>query len=98
MIHAMNQTGNVPRAGHGIRAAVLCLCLCILLQMLGVPGTLLDPASSFDLFGTSILEGPSIPPAAVQPPPAAAFEAVPETSSSLHLPVFAFTLFHPPFR
>jgi len=65
--------------------------------MLGAPGTLLRPASSFDLFGTSIFEGLSIPPAAVQPPPAA-IDTAPETSPSLHLPVLALALFHPPFR
>lgn len=84
MIHATNQIGDAPRAEHEVPAAVL-----------AVPGAFMRPAASFNLFTTSIFKSLSIPPAAVQPPPAA--DAAAEPSSSLHPPVLALTLF-PPFR
>ncbi|BFU94886.1 MAG: hypothetical protein NTNFB02_16080 [Nitrospira sp.] len=83
---------------RGARATVLCLCLCIIIQMLEVSGTLLTPASSSDLLSTSILEGFSILTTAAQPPPVAVIVAAPDTLSSSHLPVPTLTLFHPPLR
>jgi hypothetical protein len=88
---------NPGRLRRGALAALLCLCLCVVLQMLGVRGTLLSRAFSSDLLGTSILEGFFILSAAVQPPSIAVFAAASEPSSFLPLPILMLMLFHPPF-
>ena len=77
---------------------VCCLCLCVMAQMLGVPATLLSPADSPDLLGSSVLEGFSILP----PPPDMSLPATSVAASSFsslsHVPVLASVLFHPPVR
>ena len=75
---------------------ILVLCLCILLQMLGVPVTLLEPDSSFDAVGASILEGFSVPPSPIDltlSPDKLAFADQP---ALLHISILAFAPFHPP--
>ena len=60
-----NRTDNcIARTrSRGVRTvAILFLCLSVLIQMLGVPPTLLSPALSLDTLGESVLEGFSIPP------------------------------------
>jgi hypothetical protein len=41
------------------------LCLCVVVQMLGVPATLLSPDGASDLLGASVLEGFSILPSVI---------------------------------
>lgn len=82
----------------GILLVVLCLCLCVLAQMLGVPATLLNPASSADLLGSSVLEGFSVLPLIPELLVAATSVVVWRFVFSMHVPVMAATLFHPPVR
>jgi hypothetical protein len=75
---------------------VLVLCICVTMQMLGVPGTLLNPALSSDILGSSVLEGFSVPSTLLQLTPLKETFAVTEKPLSLHLPILASVLFHPP--
>ncbi|MBA5868244.1 MAG: hypothetical protein GDA67_16235 [Nitrospira sp. CR1.3] len=75
---------------------VLFLCLCVMMQMLGTPGTLLSPTLASDIWGTSVLEGFSIPPNPAQPTPSASAISATEMQTFLHVPVLASAPFHPP--
>ncbi len=77
-------------------AMVVLLCLCIMVQMLGVPVTLLNPGGAEDALATSAYEGYSVPSSLPQLTPS--FEMVPVTDAQpfVHMPVLASTLFHPP--
>lgn len=75
---------------------VLLLCMCVLMQMLGAPATLLNPALSFDILGSSVLEGFSLPSTLFPPTPFNEVFAFTEKPSSLHLPIAGSALFHPP--
>jgi len=77
---------------------VIFLCLCVLMQMLGAPVTLLGPAVAADTLGASVLEGFSVPPAV--PQLTTSCERIPVTDAHppVHVPVLASTLFHPPVR
>lgn len=82
----------------GILLGVLCLCICVIAQMLGVPTTLLNPAGSADLLGSSVLEGFSVLPQVLEVLLAATFVAVCSFLSAMHVPVIAAAVFHPPVR
>lgn len=75
---------------------VFCPCLCVMAQMLGVPTTLLNPADSSDLLGSTVLEGFSVIP----PTPELFLPTISVAISGFLPPVLAFviaaTLFHPP--
>jgi len=75
---------------------VLVLCLCVLMQMLGAPGTLLSAGDSSDYFSGSVLEGFSLPQ--VVAPLTRSSESVwaVERPGSTHLLVLASEQFHPP--
>ena len=72
------------------------LCLCVLLQMLGVPGTLLHPVDITDAPAASALEGFSVPPTVPQLAPSLEFILLTDVHPILHVPVLASALFHPP--
>jgi len=84
------------RSPVNIFPLMLFLCLCVMMQMLGTPGTLLSPTLSSDIWGTSVLEGFSIPPNPAQPTPSASTIPATEMHTSLHVPVLASAPFHPP--
>jgi len=86
----------MPRSPVNIFPLTLFLCFCVVMQMLGTPGTLLSPTLSSDIWGTSVLEGFSIPPTLVQPTPSASTIPATEMRTSLHVPVLASAPFHPP--
>lgn len=67
-------------------------------QMLGVPATLLNPADSSDLLGSSVLEGFSVIPPSPDIALSAISVAAPNFSSFSHVPVMASAVFHPPVR
>lgn len=72
------------------------LCLCIVMQMLGAPMTLWDAQSVSDPFGSSVVEGFSIP-VEFQPQPAPlplSFVAV--IAAAPFTPLFLHDLFQPP--
>ncbi|WP_455371260.1 hypothetical protein [Petrachloros mirabilis] len=84
------------RVGRVVLSLVMLLCLCIVLQMLGVPTTLLSPVDAADALGASVLEGFSVLPALPQPELQIEICSVTDVHSSMHVPVLAFVHFHPP--
>lgn len=86
------------RLGRVCMGVAMLLCLVVVVHMLGVPVTLLDPIEAADVLGASALEGFSVPPTV--PQLALSSETVPVTADqpSIHVPVLASTLFHPPLR
>jgi hypothetical protein len=77
-------------------AVIMFLCLCVIMQMLGAPVTLLDPSLSPDTLGASVLEGFSVPPAVPQLTRSSETAPVIDAQPSVHVPLLAFALFHPP--
>ena len=75
---------------------VLVLCLCVIMQMLGAPVTLLSAGDSSDEFSGSVLEGFAVPQKLS--PMTLAPESIPvsEWSRSTHLLVLDSERFHPP--
>jgi len=95
----LNRTGNcIARTrSRGIRTVViLFLCLSVIMQMLGVPPTLLSPALSLDTLGESVLEGFSIPPTVPLLIRSSKTSSVMDAQPSMHVPILASALFHPP--
>lgn len=85
----------------GLRSRSVCvvalaLCFCIVMQMLGAPGTLLAAGDTSDEFSESALEGFSLPQ--MLPPLTLSSESLSavELPQSAHLFVLASQQFHPP--
>ena len=85
----------------GLRRRSLCvvalvLCLCVIMQMLGAPVTLLAAGDTSDEFSESVLEGFSLPQ--TLPPLTRSSESLwaVELPQSAHLFVLASQQFHPP--
>lgn len=72
------------------------LCLCIMVQMLGVPMTLLSPTGTVDTLAVSASEWFAVPPSIPQPTPSVEMVPVTDAPPSVHVPVLASVLFHPP--
>jgi hypothetical protein len=75
---------------------VLVLCLCIVMELLGVPATMWDASGLLDTFESSLFEDPLLPPAIPRlnsPFLIAVLEVVQQRP---HIPVLALYLFHPP--
>jgi hypothetical protein len=82
---------------RGIRIVVIVfLCLAVLMQMLGVPPTLLSPALSLDTLGESVLEGFSIPPTVPLVTLSSKTARVMDAQPSVHVPILTSAVFHPP--
>lgn len=81
---------------RGLRVVALALCLCIIMQMLGVPVTLLSAGDISDEFSGSVLEGFSLPQ--MLPPLTLFSESISagELPQSAQLFVLASQQFHPP--
>jgi hypothetical protein len=79
-------------------AMVMVLCFLVVVQILGVPVTLLSPPEVADTVAGSVLGGGSIPPSLSQL--MASFETISVTDAQaiVHTPVLVSTLFHPPVR
>lgn len=84
------------RLGNVCRALVMLLCLCIVVQMLGVPVTLLTPVGTVDTLAESVSEGFSVPSSFPQPTLSVEVVPVTDAQSSAHLVVLASAMFHPP--
>jgi hypothetical protein len=72
------------------------LCLCVVMQMLGVSATILNPSATPDTLGAAVLEGLAIPPAVppvMRTPSAVLLEPRQE---SLHALLLTHSQFHPP--
>ena len=87
----------VRHSSSSVRSGFLVLlCLCVVLQMLGVPATLLDPAGATDSFAGATLEGLSL----LQTPPTLYIHRgvnMPrEVPMAAHVPILLDFFFHPP--
>lgn len=84
------------RCGKVCLAMVMLLCLCIVVQMLGVPMTLLSPGAAADAPAVSASEGFSIPSSLSQLTPSVDMVLATDAQPAAHVPVLASRLFHPP--
>lgn len=75
---------------------VMLLALCVIVQMLGVPVTLLNPIEATDTLAAAVSEGFSVPSSLPQLTPSFETAPVTDSRSSVHVPVLASALFHPP--
>jgi hypothetical protein len=76
--------------------AILFLCVCIVLQMLGVAAPLLDASGSFDIVESSIQEGWSIHTVTLQPPTFSGFVRATDRQPYICVPILAGEFFRPP--
>lgn len=83
---------------RSVGLVALVLCLCIVMQMLGAPVTLLSAGDVSDDFSRSVLEGLSLPQ--IFPPLTrfSEFLSAVEPPQSAHLLVLASQQFHPPAK
>ena len=77
-------------------ALVVVLCLSVFVQMLGVPAPLLSAGESFEVGEASLSEGFALVMTSPHWTPSSTRELVRDGDSSLHVPVLAVSLFHPP--
>ena len=75
---------------------VLFLCICVIMQMLGVPVTLLSPVLTLDTLGASVLEGFSVPSTSLRLDPSIEFLQVADILFPLHVSLLPSVFFHPP--
>lgn len=75
---------------------IFMLCLCIVMQLLGAPITLLDPTESPDTLASSVLEGFSVPPTLFQLGLSSESVLIGPALPMVHVPVLESVLFHPP--
>lgn len=90
-----NSVGRIDSRGSRI-AIIMFLCLCVIMQMLGAPVTLLSPSLASDTLGASVLEGFSVPPTVPQLTLSSETVSVTDAQPSIHVPILASALFHPP--
>jgi hypothetical protein len=87
------------RAGQPVPLAiglVVIVCLSVFLQMLGVPAPLLNAGESLDVGEASISEGFSLLTSCPHCVVFSRRERVADSNPSLHVPILAASLFHPP--
>lgn len=84
------------RRGKLCLAMVMLLCFFVVVQMLGVPVTLLNPVEAANTLAASALEGFCVPSSLPQLNPSAETHPVTGAQPSVHVPVLTSTLFHPP--
>jgi hypothetical protein len=82
--------------GHRDTYLVLLLCLCIVLQMLGVPATLLSPSPPADVLSALSLEGLSLPQTRSDVNTGRQSSIVLQVPVTLYLPILLTSVFHPP--
>ena len=75
---------------------VLLLCLCVALQMLGVPATLLSPAASSNLVSDVNLEGWSLPSTSLNLSVNSQSGIPSSAPFMVYLTIFLTSVFHPP--
>jgi hypothetical protein len=96
MFHQRHNRFKESRRGTVCMAMVMLLCMCIMVQMLGVPVTLLNPGGAADTLAVSVSEGFSVPSSLPQLTPSGEMVPVTDAQPSVHVPVLASVLFHPP--
>jgi hypothetical protein len=92
-LHHSTEWRHHPRAIIGL---VALLCVCVLVQMLGAPVTLLSLLKTSDMLTESSCEDPSVLPAVPELRPTNALHLCVDGPPSPHLPVLATSVFHPP--
>lgn len=75
---------------------VLSLCICVLVQMLGLPVTLLSLFTASDMLTESVFEDPSVLPPVPELLPSSVLRLSVVWYSMPALPVLAISVFHPP--
>ena len=96
MFHLRHNRFKESRRGTVCMAMVMLLCICIMVQMLGVPVTLLNPGGADDTLAVSVSEGFSVPSSLPRLTPSVDMVPVTDAQLSVHVPVLASVLFHPP--
>lgn len=81
-----------------ILCIVVMLGACVLIQMLGVSVTLLDSSALPDIFGSSVLEGLSLPITITLLYTGRDRPLLESMRASPHTPILAYALFHPPVQ
>ena len=84
------------RCGKVCMAMVVLLCLCIVVQLLGAPMTLLTPGAAADTPAVSVSEGFSIPSSLSQLTHSVDIVRTTDAQPSVHVLILASALFHPP--
>ena len=79
-------------------AVIMALCICVLIQLLGAPVTMLNAGDVSDTVVGSVLEGFSVPPTLPQLAVYSESTLVGHIQPFGHVPGFAVLLFHPPVR
>ncbi len=82
--------------GHRDAYLILFLCLCVVLQMLGVPATLLSPGAPADIPSALSLEGLSLPQTISGLNTGRQSIIVFHVPVTLYLPILLTSVFHPP--
>lgn len=80
----------------GTLCLVVLLCVCVLVQMLGLPVTLLSLLTTSDMLTESICEDPSVLPPVPELRPSSALRLCVDRHPIPSLPVLAISVFHPP--
>lgn len=80
----------------GSTLMVIFLCVCVLVQMLGLPVTLLNLFTPADLLTESMCEDPSVLPSLPELRPSSALCRRTDGPRTPHSPVFVTSVFHPP--
>ena len=87
---------NAGCFGSPCMAMVMLVCLCVLIQLLGMPIILLSPLDAADHLATSFIEGFALPSSLPQPLRSIDSTPVTEVYLSVHAPILASAMFHPP--
>lgn len=98
MSHHSHIQSKKHRLGKACMAMVLLLSLCVLVQMLGVPVTLLNPMEATDTLADSVSEGFSVPSS--HPQLILSFRKISaiDDQPSMNVLVLASAMFHPPVQ
>lgn len=75
---------------------IIFLCVCVLVQMLGLPVTLFNLFTPSDLLTESMCEDPSVLPSLPELRPLSALCHHIDGLPTPHFPVFVTAVFHPP--
>lgn len=79
-----------------LQVVVIFLCVCVIVQMLGVPVTLFNLANAPDTLTASVLEGYAVPPTLPELALSPESVLVTELHPPVYARIFASALFHPP--
>ena len=82
--------------GHRDTYLILFLCLCVVVQMLGVPATLLSPSAPADIPSAVSLEGFSLPQTVSDLHTGRHSIIVVHVPMTQYLPILLTSVFHPP--